>query len=707
MIHLFARARLRRTRRIAPHNNMSRTTFILLTCTTILIVALDITKTQQGTSSLLQLLRVADAFTLKHPTILKKRTREMWGHANDVFVSRKAGIRRDSGNMLHGRQNIVTFDNGGGVSPFFVYRNSVSVCLACTAGTSASSSFDDNVDEKDEDASQFHNNNNNNPSNNNKIKDNIDKLEDLSEINDHQDTSKDRSHPGSSRSGRTHHDSITSSSWNNKTDLHLNSSNDIVEKMEEQGMTSSPFFSSTISVMDEGSNQDSSSSSGSSSIYGDHISSNSSTSNTTSSSSGDPPFRTNQFRPKDDKNNVSTMPVHKSVQTQAGPLWNSLDQTTQCLPHRGRSRKRVLVLCTGGTLTMSNDPTQGNSLAPVQGALTEYMATMRELTDDPEMPEIVAHEYTPLLDSSDMGPGDWAVVAQDIATNYYHFDGFVVLQGTDTMAYAASALSFMFQNLGKPVVFTGSQIPLREPYNDARKNLIMAIIFASSDTVSEVTIFFHDRLLRACRATKINTSRLLAFDSPNMDPLAVIGINIEEKEHLFLPPPRGAFRLRTEMDTRLVTLRLVPGFDDTMIIQMIRAAQGTHLRGLILQLYGTGNMPSLKDDLIQCFQEANQAGVCVVVTTQCLTGSVLLGHYATGQALKKAGVISAGDMTLEATTAKLAYLLGRQDLTMDEVKDLMGVDLRGELTPQEKIPPPPLASAYQKAIAKKNRSRIF
>lgn len=404
---------------------------------------------------------------------------------------------------------------------------------------------------------------------------------------------------------------------------------------------------------------------------------------------------------------IGSIPVHKSVQSPAGQLWDSLDERTHCLPHRGRSRKRVLVLCTGGTLTMSNDPTQGNSLAPVQGALTEYLETMRELTDDPEMPEIVAHEYAPLLDSSDMGPGDWAVVAQDIATNYYHFDGFVVLQGTDTMAYAASALSFMFQNLGKPVVFTGSQIPLREPYNDARKNLIMAIIFASSDTVSEVTIFFHDRLLRACRATKINTSRLLAFDSPNMDPLAVIGINIEEKEHLFLPPPRGAFRLKTEMDTRLVTLRLVPGFDDTMIIHMIRAAQGTHLRGLILQLYGTGNMPSLKDDLIQCFKEATKAGVCVVVTTQCLTGSVLLGHYATGQALKRAGVISAGDMTLEATTAKLAYLLGRQDLSLDEVRDLMGVDLRGELTPQDKIPPPPLASTYQKAVAKKNRSRIY
>eukprot|EP00568_Trieres_chinensis_P000219 CAMPEP_0183307150 /NCGR_PEP_ID=MMETSP0160_2-20130417/16558_1 /TAXON_ID=2839 ORGANISM="Odontella Sinensis, Strain Grunow 1884" /NCGR_SAMPLE_ID=MMETSP0160_2 /ASSEMBLY_ACC=CAM_ASM_000250 /LENGTH=356 /DNA_ID=CAMNT_0025470675 /DNA_START=475 /DNA_END=1545 /DNA_ORIENTATION=+ len=356
---------------------------------------------------------------------------------------------------------------------------------------------------------------------------------------------------------------------------------------------------------------------------------------------------------------------------------------------------------------MSNDPAQGNSLAPVQGALTSYLETMRELTEDPEMPEVVAHEYSPLIDSSDMGPGDWALIAEDIATNYYHFDGFVVLTGTDTMAFASSALSFMFQNLGKPVIFTGSQIPLREPYNDARKNLIMALIFASSDTVSEVAIFFHDRLIRACRATKVNTSKLLAFDSPNLDPLAEIGINIEENEHLFLPPPRGAFRVRTEMDTRLVTLRLVPGFDDAMLIHLIKAARETHLKGLILQLYGTGNLPSLKDDFISCLTEATEAGVCVVVTTQCHTGSVIMGHYATGQALKKAGVVSAGNMTLEATAAKLAYLLGRSDLTFDEVRDLMGVNLRGELTPEDQMAPPPLATAYQKAIFKKNRSRVF
>jgi hypothetical protein len=197
---------------------------------------------------------------------------------------------------------------------------------------------------------------------------------------------------------------------------------------------------------------------------------------------------------KESSDDISTIPVHTSVARDAGPLWNEelCDDPSLCtiIPHKGRSRKRVLVLCTGGTLTMQNDPTKGNSLAPVQGALTSYLAGMSELTSDPEMPEIISHEYTPLIDSSDMGPGDWSMLARDIHVNYYYFDGFVVLMGTDTMAYAASALSFMLQNLGKPVIFTGSQIPLREPYNDARKNLIMAAIFASSDTISEVGIFF-------------------------------------------------------------------------------------------------------------------------------------------------------------------------------------------------------------------------
>jgi len=365
----------------------------------------------------------------------------------------------------------------------------------------------------------------------------------------------------------------------------------------------------------------------------------------------------------------------------------------------GSHRKRVLILCTGGTLTMAPDPTKGGSLAPVQGALVKYLEEMREL-NDPNMPEVVAFEYQPFYDSSDLGPADWAVLASDIKDNYLHFDGFVVLMGTDTMAYTATALSFMLENLGKPVVFTGSQIPLCEPYNDARRNLIMALIFASRDTITEVSIFFHDRLLRACRSTKVNTHRLRAFDSPNMEPLAEIGISIDENEHLTQPPARGALRIHQRMDTRLLTVRLVPGFDDGMLRSLIEHSTKSSLKALVLQLYGTGNIPSVKESFVQLLADATAKGILVVAATQCHTGHVMMGHYATGRVLQKAGVVSASDMTVEATTCKLAYLFGRGDMTHDEVGNLMGVSLRGEVTPVEALSPPPLASAYERGIRK-------
>ena len=167
---------------------------------------------------------------------------------------------------------------------------------------------------------------------------------------------------------------------------------------------------------------------------------------------------------------------------------------------------------------MAPDSSRGGALAPVQGAITSYMQEMKELNNE-TMPEVVVHEYAPFYDSSDLGPSEWAVLASDIQENYYHYDGFVVLMGTDTMAYTATALTFMLENLGKPVIFTGSQIPLSQPYNDARRNLIMSLIFASRYTIPEFCIFFHDRLLRACRSTKVNTHKLKAFDSPNLEPL--------------------------------------------------------------------------------------------------------------------------------------------------------------------------------------------
>ena len=176
----------------------------------------------------------------------------------------------------------------------------------------------------------------------------------------------------------------------------------------------------------------------------------------------------------------------ESLQPPAGRLWDDSDEYNSYIPeiklheHDGRQRKRVLVLCTGGTLTMAPSADHGGALAPVEGALSRYMERMDELhSDQNNMPDYVLYEYSPFYDSSDLGPADWARVAYDIKENYYHFDGFVVITGTDTMAYFATALSFMLENLGKPVIFTGSQIPLSEPYNDGRRNLIMALIFAS------------------------------------------------------------------------------------------------------------------------------------------------------------------------------------------------------------------------------------
>eukprot|EP00590_Aulacoseira_subarctica_P000392 CAMPEP_0172434580 /NCGR_PEP_ID=MMETSP1064-20121228/70709_1 /TAXON_ID=202472 /ORGANISM="Aulacoseira subarctica , Strain CCAP 1002/5" /LENGTH=197 /DNA_ID=CAMNT_0013182813 /DNA_START=795 /DNA_END=1388 /DNA_ORIENTATION=+ len=189
----------------------------------------------------------------------------------------------------------------------------------------------------------------------------------------------------------------------------------------------------------------------------------------------------------------------------------------------------------------------------------------------------------------------------------------------------------------------------------------------------------------------------MAFDSPNQEPLAKIGINIDENEHLFRPPPRGSLRVHTRMDTRLLTLRLIPGFDDSMIQHIIQAATQTQLKSLVLQLYGAGNLPTVKNDFIQILAEASDAGVLVVASTQCFSGCVMMGYYATGRALLDAGVVSANDMTLEAITGKLAYLHGRGDLSSKEIGKLMDVSLRGEVTPVDALPAPPLSSEFQRA----------
>ncbi len=338
-------------------------------------------------------------------------------------------------------------------------------------------------------------------------------------------------------------------------------------------------------------------------------------------------------------------------------------------------RKRVLILYTGGTMGMM--PGSEGSLEPVAGYLTNEIKKAPELFRQ-EMPVFDIKEYDPLIDSSAMGPLHWIQIATDIENAYYDYDGFVVIMGTDTMAYAASALSFMLENLGKTVVFTGSQIPFAEVYNDARRNLIVSLIFCVQDDFPEVCICFNDRLLRANRTVKVDSVGLAAFDTPNFPPLATLGVYIMQRKELARPPPKGAFRVHKKLTASIIVIKLVPGFDDECIATLVEYS--TKLKAIVLEMYGSGNAPTgSKSEFINILAKAKAKGIVVVGCSQCLTGGVTLGSYSLGLEFKKAGVIGAGDMTTEAVTTKLAYLFGR-GATAETMPELLKVNLRGEIS---------------------------
>jgi L-asparaginase len=335
-------------------------------------------------------------------------------------------------------------------------------------------------------------------------------------------------------------------------------------------------------------------------------------------------------------------------------------------------RKRVYIAYTGGTIGMKST---GDGYVPATGYLEKLMNTIPELKSD-ILPDYQICEYEPLLDSSNMTPDDWLKIANDIATHYTEFDGFVVLHGTDTMAYTASALPFMLQGLQKPVILTGAQIPLCKVRNDARENLITALLIAANFKIPEVCLCFGDKLLRGNRAVKVDADSLDAFESPNFPALGTVGIEININWDLVLPPAktRKPLTVNTLNEARVAGLRLFPGIS----IDIVKNFLQPPIRGLILQTYGVGNAPEdLK--LISAFNAANDRGVIIVNCTQCLKGTVSMEDYATGAALAKAGVISGFDMTLEAALAKLSFLLN-QKLPVAKVKKMMQTDLRGELT---------------------------
>jgi len=340
-------------------------------------------------------------------------------------------------------------------------------------------------------------------------------------------------------------------------------------------------------------------------------------------------------------------------------------------------KRRLLVIYVGGTLGMKQN--ENGSLEPCPGYFAEVVNSMQELQNE-HMPYFDIIEFDPILDSASMGPDEWVKIADVVEKEYYNYDGFVVAMGTDTMAYTASALSFMFQDLSKPVILTGSQIPFCEVYNDARRNLIVSMMFAAKKELHEVCIFFNDRLLRGNRATKLNSFGLDAFDSPNFPPLATVGVNIAERKDLLLSPPRTCFQVHKNIDSHIIVIKLVPGFDDEALVEMINHCK--NLRAIVLEMYGAGNMKSKKESFIEFIRLAREKRVLVVAATQCVKGSAVLDLYAVGAELLKLGVLAAGDMTTEAVVTKLAYLYGRNN-DISFVSDFFPKNLRGEISATE------------------------
>lgn len=341
-------------------------------------------------------------------------------------------------------------------------------------------------------------------------------------------------------------------------------------------------------------------------------------------------------------------------------------------------KSAILLIYTGGTIGMKEDP--------IAQALKPF--NFSQILDEvPELGKfayrIDSYTFDPLIDSSDIEPSLWLALADLIKERYDSYDGFVILHGTDTMAYSASALSFMIEGLTKPVIFTGSQLPIGAPRTDGKENLISSVeIAAAKDSeghalVPEVCIYFDNVLMRGNRASKINADNFRAFHSPNCPPLAEAGISIRYSSWLIIKPEdwNAAPTFHTSLDTRVSILKMHPGITP-QIVRSILCEEDT--RAVIIETYGAGNAPS-RDWFLSIVEEAASMGKILMNVTQCMAGSVNMDIYATGKCLKEAGVTSGYDSTTESALGKLFHLLGRYG-DNNAVKDGLERDLRGEIS---------------------------
>jgi L-asparaginase len=338
-------------------------------------------------------------------------------------------------------------------------------------------------------------------------------------------------------------------------------------------------------------------------------------------------------------------------------------------------QSRILIIYTGGTIGMVEDLAT-NTLKPFDFVhLSEQIPELKKFNY-----RMDSHSFSPPIDSSNMTPAVWVQLAEMIEKNYDNYDGFVVLHGSDTMAYTASALSFMFENLSKPVILTGSQLPIGVIRTDGKENFITAVEIAAAKEngkalVPEVCIYFENKLYRGNRTNKYNAENFEAFRSVNYPLLAEAGVYIKYNHSAIHPSNEQEFRVFKKIDTNIAILKLFPGITENAV-KAILSTEG--LRAVVMETFGSGNAPSGKW-FIDILKQATDKGIIIYNVTQCKGGAVEIGKYETSSDLGKIGVIGGSDITTEAAVTKMMYLLGR-GYSKDKIEKYLQSSLRGEMT---------------------------